>query len=301
MADLRYNPRYRLTLFANKKVLMQFENANPNYNIDFSCNILKDGFSNGTARSTLFIYNLSSDKRNLIDTYLFQSLDGALQFQIEFAFNANDQYHLLSYDDVIGAYNEQGEADYKTNFVLKSGESKAVKYYSTASYQPNSKFSDIAKDQCSKMVDGNSVLSYVVSPLVTELFYPYGIAFSGNTYDNVAKLCYESNNTMFVDRGVVYISPDKWTDTTAKNKKDLDFTNGLLEKPHVGQVNFSKKYRKHHSSLAFQFKSLLLPDVKINDVISVLGVEYTIKRINHVIDSREGINYSIIEGYKNGV
>ena len=279
---------------------MQFANSNVNYNIDFGANITKDSFGNGNSRSTVFIYNLSEDKRNTLESLVSQSKLSSMQFMIEYSYMySQDQYQIITYDDVVGIYNELGENDYKTNLILKSGMGSLVKTFSSASYPPNTAASTILDSECKKLIDGNGIKNYVMKNIIDHIF-PYGFTAVGNVYNYLKKLCYETDNTLFVDKGTLIVAPAQWLIDSNAYQRDLNFSNGLLEPPHIGQNNFTKKYKKNQSSVSFMFKSMLLPEVSINDVISVLGQKYTVKRINHVIESREGTAYSIIEGFLNG-
>ena len=301
MALLRFNNRYRVTLYYQGNVLMQFFSDNVNTNIDFEANIIKDGFSNGNSRSTFFFYNLSPDKRNTIEALVTQSKLSSMQLMIEttFVYGQQNQYQLLTYEDVVGAYNEQGDGDYKTNLITKSGEANIVSVYGASSYPPGTKLSQILPVECQKLVDGNSIKSVSIKSIIDYTF-PYGYVFSGNLFNFLSKLCYENGNLMFVDNGVLTVAAASWFNSNNPYQNTLNFYNGLLEAPHVGQNNFTQKFQSDQSSVSFMFKALLLPGIAINDSISVLNQQYTVKRINHSIRTRAGEAYSVIEGYVNG-
>ncbi len=295
----RANGRFRITIFYKKKVMMQFENKNVNFNIDFSANIVKDGFVNGGGRSNLYIYGLAKEKRNTLEKLVQLGQYGDINVQIEYSQTySGDNYELLCYDDLTGVFNEIGEAEFKTNLILKSGAGSVVKAYSAKAYANDVFLTEVLRTEAQSMVDGQSIKNIVLTN-VNEMSYPNGLCTTGNTYNTVKNLCAETGNTMFIDKGTVHISGANFIEVSKKTI-DINFSNGLLEEPHIGQINFSKKYLKSQNNISFQFKSLLLPSLNMNDVISVLGKKYTVKRIMHTIDSRHGVAYSIIEGFKNG-
>jgi hypothetical protein len=223
-----------------------------------------------------------------------------MHLSIEFSQNMNqDQYQLMSYDDVTGIFNELGETDYKTNFILKSGQGSVVKTFSCDTYQPGTLLSTVVANEGQKMVDGNSIQSCQIGG-ISDYTYSGGVSVTGNTFNYLKNLANSTGNTVFIDKSVIYFSSSGIIANLPPKTSDLNFSNGLLEPPHIGQVNFNKKYMKHNSSVSFQFKALLMPSLNINDVISVLGEFYTVKRITHSIETRSGVGYSIIEGFKNG-
>jgi hypothetical protein len=296
----RFNGRYRVTVYYKAQVLMQFQSDNVNYNIDFSANIIKDGLAHGGTRGNIYFYNLAESKINTFEKLIALGKSGDIQVSIEFSQNnQTNQYQLLSYDDVTGVFNDQGDCDYKTNLILKSGQGSVVKTFSAATYAPGALFSNVALAEGNKMVDNLSIKScQVVSP--NDYAYANGVSVTGNTFNYLTNLCNSTDNVSFIDKGVLYISRDDFIPSNPSKTTDINFLNGLLEPPHIGQINFTKKYLKKNTNLSFQFKSLLIPTLSINDVISVLGIFYTVKRVTHVIDTRQGIGYSIVEGFKNG-
>lgn len=299
MQGIRLNARYRLTIYYKNEIIMQFSNASVNYNIDFDVNIIKDGFGLGNTQSSIFIYNLSSTKRNSLESLISESRQSSMQLMIEVSLPyGQDQYQIISYDDIIGVYNELGEADFKTNLILKSGEASAIKQYASSSYPPGATLSEIMNKECQTLVDDNSIKGFNIVNM-QDYTFPYGLSYVGNTVSYLKKLAYQTNNAFFIDRGIIYISQSNWMPVDTRIPLNLNYSNGLIEPPHVGQLNYSKKYNKKYGSVSFQFKSLLLPDVDINGIINVLGSNYTIKRINHTIQSRQGIAYSVMEGFKN--
>jgi hypothetical protein len=296
MQGKRFNPIYKLSLLFNSNTWMSFE-GEAGKTIDFDAFILKDGFSNGNVRSNVFLYNLSEDKRNALESQISLSEQSSLQFKLECKLNnITTEYGVLTYDDIDGAYNERGEPDFKTNLILKSGENAKSFVISSASHPPGSQLTNALNAECKKLIDGKSVTS--INVRVIDQVLPYGLAYHGNVYDSIAKLCYETNHSLFIENGVAKIYPRNWNDINNLTH-DLNFANGLLEAPHIGQTSFTKKYRKKNSKVSFLFKSLLLPGISLNDVIKVLGVNYTVKRINHVIQTSSGVAHSVIEGLKN--
>lgn len=299
MQGIRFDGTFRLTVYYQGAVLMQFSNPNVNFNIDFDADIVKDGFKNGNTRNSIFIYNLSSDKRNTLQALISESRQTSMQFMIEVSIPyMEDQFEVITYDDIVGVYSELGESDYKTQLILKSGEASAIEQYSSVSFPPGATLSQVMNLECQSLVDGDSITNFNTQNMQDHTF-PYGIAYVGNTFSQIKKLAYEYNNTAFIDKGVLYIAQNNWIPVSNQVIQQLNYSNGLLESPTVGQANYSKKYNLNQGAVAFQFKTLILPTVNINDVLNVMGVYFTIKRISHTINSREGIAYSVMEGYQN--
>lgn len=300
--NFRYEHIYRVSLYYKKKIEWQFDL------IDFSAHIQRNGLNNeGEFGGEIEIYNLSQDHRGELESIIAKSsvnLDGeqttSIQIKVEVGYvYGSNALQMLTYDDISNIYNTNSNADRVTHFKMGSGLDTKLKKYYRADYEPGESAKNIITDLAIAMVDKDSITSYYINPNINDRTFSSGYSFVGNLWRELVDVCNISNNICHVENGKLYVSPAGTVASGQSKMYILIPDDGLLVPPRIGQANYHKKYTKGYMTTAYEMQSVLIPELRVNDLIRVNNTIYTVKCIDHSLNTLRNEFYTLIGGLRN--